>query len=376
MKFYLTLIFFLLLAACTSFEDTTTSAAVEPVPAPTPTPTPSNIPKNIHQEYFTPVEVYFATDRQEEDKSNIKKYFGKERGQMKYGKAVVTIPIVHEPGIIESPSLWRFEFSEDPEKHIILFKIDEQNKEDFFVNLQFDRLKGSPNDNAFIYIHGYNVTFEDAAKRTAQITYDLKFNGTPIFYSWPSNGSILSYTRDEDNIEWTKAHLKTFLYDFLTKTEIENVYLIAHSMGNRALTKAYIELLNETPEFQSRIKEVILAAPDIDAQIFKDQIAPKLVKSSSNLTIYASKRDNALGISKFINGHPRVGYAGKYIFIYEGIETVDSSKIDEDFFNHSNYANSLINDLYYIIHNGLRANERAGLLEMPHRNGVYWEVSK
>src|SRR5262249_2696270 len=39
----------------------------------------------------------------------------------------------------------------------------------------------------------FNVTFEDAVRRRAQIAYDLQFPGTPIRYSWPSQGTAVPF---------------------------------------------------------------------------------------------------------------------------------------------------------------------------------------
>ena len=56
-----------------------------------------------------------------------------------------------------------------------------------------DRLREEVRDSrrkeAFVFIHGYNVAFDDAIYRTAQIAYDLSFDGPPILYSWPSRAS-------------------------------------------------------------------------------------------------------------------------------------------------------------------------------------------
>lgn len=86
------------------------------------------------------------------------------------------------------------------------------------------RIKASTGKRAFIFVHGYNVTFEDAAKRTAQISYDLAFDGAPIFYSWPSQRlpTPLGYT-DEQNSEWSQANLRSFLSDFFTQSDAQDV---------------------------------------------------------------------------------------------------------------------------------------------------------
>jgi len=38
--------------------------------------------------------------------------------------------------------------------------------------------------------------------RTAKLIYDLKVQGAPILYTWPSKGGIVGYAADEATIEW------------------------------------------------------------------------------------------------------------------------------------------------------------------------------
>ncbi|WP_298772401.1 alpha/beta fold hydrolase [uncultured Shewanella sp.] len=336
---------------------------------------PNNIVAKASSEAdYAIMEVFFATDRKQDDMSNMKSYFGAERGVISYGKTKVSIPRDHRMGELESPSIWRFEFSEDAKDHIVLLAIEPLKKEIYF-DLLTKEIGSSSTNNAFIFVHGYNVTFEDAARRTAQMSYDLGFDGAPIFYSWPSHGSIPKYTFDEANIQWAENNIKNFLADVLTQTSAENIYLIAHSMGNRALTRAYINVVKENPSVRSRIREVILAAPDIDAEVFKREIAPALVEAKRPITLYASSKDVPLNASKLIHGgYPRAGDTGENIIVFDGIETIDATSVETGFLGHSYYADerSLIADMFYIIHNNLRAKERAGLLEQVSDDGVYW----
>ncbi len=97
-------------------------------------------------------------------------------------------------------------------------------------------------------------------------------------------------------------------------------------MGNRGLTGALVELLSEQPELRSKIKEVILAAPDIDADIFKRDIAPKMAELTQNpVTLYVSKDDMALKASKLAHGYPRAGDVSDGLVLINGIETVDAT---------------------------------------------------
>jgi esterase/lipase superfamily enzyme len=330
------------------------------------------------QENYALVDVFYATDRKIEDTSNVKSYFGSARGALQYGKTQVSIPRDHRMGELESPSIWRFEFSEDPEKHVVLLEITSMGIESYFEALS-SRINESSKKSAFIYIHGYNVTFEDAARRTGQMAYDLGFDGVPVFYSWPSHGSTPKYTFDEVNIKWAESNVKEFLLDFLEESDAENVFLIAHSMGNRALTRAYIDIAKTLPSLGVKIKEVILAAPDIDADVFKRDIAPALADAGRLVTLYASSQDIPLKASKVVHGgHPRAGDSGENLIIMPGIETIDATEVETSFLGHSYYADerSVLSDMFYIINQGLRANERSGLKELDDPKGKYWVFRK
>lgn len=322
--------------------------------------------------------TFFATDRNFTNDKNPSKMFGGERSRLTYGFCEVSIPIDHHRmGKLESPSIWRFEFKNDTNKHIVLLKTHLYEKSKFFEEVAAN-VKESQGKNAFLFVHGYNVTFEDAARRTAQICYDLEFKGMPVFYSWPSRGKTISYTIDEQNIEWTQINLRAFLEDFFNKTNAEKIFLIAHSMGNRALTRALASLLADQPEIKNRLEEVILTAPDIDADVFRREIAPALSASKRPITLYASSEDLALIASKKVHGYPRTGDTGEDLVICDGIETIDATGVDTSFLGHSYFAEtrSVLSDIFYIIRNGSRADSRFGLERRESEVGQYWGFKK
>ena len=100
---------------------------------------------------------------------------------MTYGTCDVSIPPGHEKGKLEGPSWLKFEFKQDPEKHVVLLKVIPLDIASFFASAS----QGGP--QALIFVHGFRVTFEDGARRMAQIARDLRpFLALPILYSWPS----------------------------------------------------------------------------------------------------------------------------------------------------------------------------------------------
>lgn len=347
------------------------------VPAPTksaraPAAAPAEIPGHDKPDYAV-ARVFFATDRNLTGSKKTDEMFGVGRSTLRYGICDVSIPRDHRMGELESPSIWKLEFREDPAKHLVLLSVLVQPKDKYFTDLAA-RVRASAQASAFLFVHGYNVTFEDASRRTAQISYDLGFDGAPVFYSWPSQGTRLGYTVDEQNIEWAQANLKGFLEDFFGRSDAQSVYLIAHSMGNRALTRAVASLLAEKPSLGQRLKEVILTAPDIDADVFKRDIAPALTKSGRPITLYASSEDLALVASKKVHGYPRAGDSGQGLVVVPGIETIDATGTDTSLLGHSYFAEtrSVLSDIFYLVRNGQRAEQRFGLQRVDTQAGKYW----
>ena len=327
---------------------------------------------------FVKMPIYFATDRNDTKNAELNNRFGGKRGTLQYGVCMVSIPHDHKIGEIERPSIWRLEFSEDPEKHVVIHSINLLDKDNFFKKLS-NNIQKSDKKSSFLFVHGYNVSFADAAKRTAQISYDLLFDGEAVFYSWPSRGITADYTVDEANIAWSETNIKNFLADYLTRTKADDIYLVAHSMGNRGLTKALVSLMTEKPELSKKIKEIILAAPDIDADVFKRDIAPQMVaRTHKPITLYVSSDDVALKASRQVHGSFRAGDSGQGVVLVKGIETIDASGVDTSFLGHSYFAStsSIISDIFDLIKTGNRATNRKVLQPITTREILYWKVIK
>jgi hypothetical protein len=47
--------------------------------------------------------------------------------------------------------------------------------------------------SSLVYVHGFNVSFEEAAERSAQMSMDIDRDALPIFFSWPSAHEYRSY---------------------------------------------------------------------------------------------------------------------------------------------------------------------------------------
>ena len=324
------------------------------------------------------VNVFYATDRENTGAEDPAEIYGGERGPVRFGVAVVSIPRDHRMGALEAPSVWRFEWWNDPDRFVVLLSATEMDKTRFFDDVAA-RVERSSGKSAFIFVHGYNVAFVDAARRTAQMAYDLGFDGAPVLYSWPSQANFAAYKVDETNAEWARHDFKKFLQDFTAKSDADKIYLIAHSMGTRVLTGALKELLLEDPSVREKFDEIVLAAPDNDAETFKRDIAPTILAPTilageGGMTLYASSGDYALMASKTFAGYPRAGDTAEGVTLVPGMDTVDASAIRTDFVGHSYYADSdsVIGDLRDLILKGKPPEQRKRLSPVKTDEGRYW----
>ncbi|MBD3376605.1 alpha/beta hydrolase [candidate division KSB1 bacterium] len=318
------------------------------------------------------VNTFFATDRSLEDTSTTPLLFGPERGKLTYGTCRISLPPDHRIGVLESPSGMRFWEGMNPQKHVMVQETFVSDHDSLFFADIARYVKTSAQRRLFMFIHGYNVSFEDAARRAGQFAYDLDFTGAAVFYSWPSQASISAYTVDETNIQWTQSNFKRFLQDLMIYSQADQIFLMAHSMGNRALTQVLASLAtSKEKQALSTIKEIVFIAPDVDAQVMKNNLIPEINQSGVPITLYVSSEDRALLASKKVHGYER---AGESVMIMPNVETIDATQASEDFMGHSYFAQSraIIGDLYYLFRDRLRADHRFGLKPIQNENGKYW----
>ncbi len=302
--------------------------------------------------------------------------FGSERGTIQYGYCDVSIPPVHESGQVERPSILRLEFAEREDRHFVIKTVESLPLNDFFATMR-SKVAHSPQRDLFVFVHGYNVTFDIAARRTAQMTNDLGFQGAPVFFSWPSQGEFSDYTVDEAAVSWAAPHLRQFLVELVEKSNAQRVHLIGHSMGNRALVDAIRSLRLEFPDRQRLFNEIVLAAPDIDAEEFKNEIAPAIVTAAERVTLYASSNDRALMASRLIHGYSRAGESGDNLVVIPGIETVDVSQMDHSFLGHSYYGSSgpVLRDLQAIFRGESPVRSRPWLQIDEQHQTKFWRLA-
>lgn len=308
--------------------------------------------------------------------------YGSERsahGGLEFGVVVVSIPAQrHRIAQIELPSLWKGELLPDPTRHFVVDEVAPLPEDRFFDELAA-AVAAAPHRDACVFVHGYNNTFAYAAMRLAQIVHDVGFEGAPILYSWPSTGAVALYTYDKENADWSAGNLAGFLRALEARSGAEHVHLLAHSMGSRVLSTAMMQAVRPRDEAaggaaaEPFFSELVLAAPDLDADAFERFIAPELTRRVGRVTLYASDRDEALLASVQLNGQRRAGMAGDSIVIVEGMDSVDVTRVAG---GHAYIADSgrVLGDLVDVLEHRRNAAERATLAPRERGGERYWEM--
>ncbi|MGE0699117.1 MAG: alpha/beta hydrolase [Hyphomicrobiaceae bacterium] len=316
---------------------------------------------------------------------------GSERSErLATGLAVVTVPrTARATGTIPRPRQYTFlnlryySESENPQKHFTIasLRLLEPGELSPRANGLLDKSTRFK-DQVLVFIHGYNSTFDDALYRTAQVAHDLEFDGLAAMYSWPSRGTLKDYSYDLNSAARAQAYLAEFLSRIARETRARRIHIVAHSLGNRPLIEALRSLqLSGDRAVRAKLGQIVLAAPDVDRDLFAD-ITAKLDLGAGR-TLYASNEDKALILSRQADGVPRAGdVPADGPLIVKGLDTIDISAASTKALlsaNHNDYAerSHVLKDIQLLIDRGVRPPDQRFPLYMvaEGKGGRYWRYT-
>lgn len=147
------------------------------------------------------VPLWFGTNREPNDRTRIDRGFGGQRsaeGVVWHGRCTVNVPEGHSLGSTGTEGLkgWWQRWAHGVDDRLRLLSVEGLDEPGFWQAVRAamdepDRHK----PEALLFVHGYRVTFADAALRAAQLAYDLKIRDAS-FFAWPSAGAAAKYTVD------------------------------------------------------------------------------------------------------------------------------------------------------------------------------------
>ncbi|QDV62645.1 alpha/beta hydrolase [Crateriforma conspicua] len=238
--------------------------------------------------------------------------------QVKFGKCEVWIPKTHRRGEQKSP--WY-----RPDRWLSGETLQIRNTQ-LIQDLVGDicgQIQQSTTTNHLLFIHGFNNSFQDAILRAAQVGFDLGINGATIAFSWPSRKLlpfVSRYNSDGDAILASRKALAS-LAEHIGGLE-GTLHVIAHSMGNRALSLSWKEVFEAVNSSESlKIGQVVFAAPDVFQTVFKND-TENIEDFCQRATLYANRTDFALGLSRLLNRWPRAGVLPPVMSL-DGIDTIE-----------------------------------------------------
>jgi esterase/lipase superfamily enzyme len=273
-----------------------------------------------------PETVLFVTDRAPESPHafNFSGKMNLSAKRITYG-AICEDPVIGGGATCEKPAWLREELPAQLEKSDLL-----------------DGIRAAHSD-VVLFVHGFNFSFDESLQIAVRLVQRTGTRAIPVAYSWPSEGKFSAYGVDYDRNEWTIEHLQDFIQNLVNALPDGAVlHIVAHSMGNRALLWALAGL--NLPD--QHLGQLIMIAPDVDAEIFRD-----LVSRSGPFrrkTLYVSNHDLALRAAGWLRPTvTRAGNARQEYVVIQGVDTIDMSPLKAGASGHSvyNYSQLLFNDL-------------------------------
>ncbi len=320
--------------------------------------------------------VWYATTRRPVDPADPSRGFGVERDDaVHYGNCTVFVPKSHKIGMVGSPWWKRLATLTDDRLRLTAIA---SNAEAAFWRGVTEQLAQTAEDSrdALVFVHGFNVDFQEAALRAAQIGFDLQFRGAMAFYSWASRGELGKYLADEAAVELDEDVIAGFLSRFAAGTGARKVHVIAHSMGNRAVLRAVDRIARDAQGRSGvRFGQFVLAAPDVDARKFR-QLSDAYRAVAERTTLYISSRDLAVETSKWLHDFPRAGLLPP-VTVAAGIDTVNVANADLTLLGHGYVAEArnVLSDIHALLRNGAPPDSRFGIRPMTTAAGEhYWMI--
>jgi esterase/lipase superfamily enzyme len=167
-----------------------------------------------------------------------------------------------------------------------------------------------------------------------------------------SRGELLSYEWDRNSALFARSHFIELIKLMEREAGIKKIHVIAHSMGNFVALDALSTYAQTTAPLS--IGQVVMAAPDIDADQYKQDVG-NLAKIVGGMTLYASDKDAVILASRTLAQGPRAGdLVNGSPILAPGVDAIDVSAIGSEELgieNHDTFATkrSVIDDIKLVL---------------------------
>ncbi|MFJ5488048.1 alpha/beta hydrolase [Hansschlegelia beijingensis] len=203
-----------------------------------------------------------------------------------------------------------------------------------------------PRRGVGVFVHGYNYTFQESLFRLAQMDADADVGGAAVLFAWPSQGALTGYVADKEAVTYSRDGLAHVIAALAKNARGGGVTVFGHSMGGWLTVEALRQLrLTGQDRVIARLDDIVLAAPDIDVDVFRQQLIV-VGRLSPPITLLVSKDDRALSASRLLSGdRDRIGALDvsdpevQEVVKSENLRVVDISQLtSENRTNHDRFA--------------------------------------
>ncbi|MGQ3675771.1 alpha/beta hydrolase [Xanthobacter sp. TB0139] len=299
-------------------------------------PVPDDVPGTSR------VNMVAATVRQRVEGPDV---FSGERGD-KVSFLEVDVSIPPDGARAKGEVQWPKSVPGNPATDFVTTRLEDltQKQAEGWFNRKIRKTRGR---QALVFVHGYNQRFDDAVFRFAQIVHDSGAEVAPVLFTWPSRGSLLAYGYDRESTSYSRDALERLLAFMAKDPNVSEVSILAHSMGNVVTLEALRQMAIRNGRILPKIKNVMLAAPDVDVDVFRTFFR-EIGDERPNFTLFVSQDDKALQVSRRVwGGVPRVGQVDpsqepyRSEFEKNQITVIDLTKLETgDPLNHGKFAAS------------------------------------
>ncbi|MCB1407123.1 MAG: alpha/beta fold hydrolase [Rhodobacteraceae bacterium] len=218
--------------------------------------------------------------------------------QVTYGRYTVSIPSQRELGEIPRQ---RDRASADPARHFMLADAQTLSSGAFRDAVRANLSQQPPTEQeAVIFVHGFNTAFIEGVYRTAQLANDLRIPGVMLHYSWPSLGAPLAYAHDRDSALFARDGFIDMLHQ-VRAAGPRRIIVIGHSMGAHLVMESLRQMALTNDPALSALGGVFLISPDVDIELFRRQVHV-IGTLPQPFVIITSQRDRVLTLSARLTG--------------------------------------------------------------------------
>jgi esterase/lipase superfamily enzyme len=289
------------------------------------------------------VDIIVATTRDEDIAKPGMMFSGERATSAAFADIVVSIPPAEHRKIGEVQ--WPKRMPPDPGRDFVTLRADRID-EDKAVATFRQRLAASDDKHVLVFVHGYNNRFEDAVYRFAQIVHDSGADVVPVLFTWPSRGKLVAYNYDRESANYSRDALERILNLMAANNQVSQISILAHSMGNWLTLESLRQMSIRDGHINAKIRDVMLAAPDVDVDVFRTQVAT-FGEPRPRFTLFVSRNDKALAVSRRIWGSTaRLGAIDPNVEPFreelarDGITVVDLTAAKTDRVGHTTFAES------------------------------------